>query len=144
MIFDGDDNELGLYIREMADLMGLRDWHFYVVVGPLATDEPALTNSVPLAQIDCTYGRKHARITLVPGWENSAPEQLRMIVVHELVHAHLALMQWIVNNTRDTLGGAAFDVWRGSYHDAEELAVDGIASAWAERMPLPIKEEAAV
>lgn len=141
MIFDGDTGELRRYIRHLADLMGLRDWWFELVIEPLARDEPDMPSSMPLAQIDCAFGRKYAKITFVPGWESGGPEQVRMVAVHELVHAHLSLMGWIADNVHDAIGNIAFNVFRSSLHDAEELAVDAIATAWAERLPLPIRDE---
>ncbi len=138
MIFDGDRHELGKYIREIADIMGLRDWHVDLRIAPLKTDEPD-DDSVPLAEIQCAFGRRYAHVTFVPGWENGDPEMVRMVVCHELVHAHLSLMGWITNNVHDALGNVAFSVFRASYHDAEELAVDAIATAWAETLPLPVK-----
>lgn len=142
MIFGGDKQELDKYLRHLADLMGLRDWWLEVVIKPLTSDEADAPSSMPLAQIDCAFGRKYAKITFVPGWEDGDPGMVRMVAVHELVHAHLSLMGWIANNVHDAIGNTAFHVFRASLHDAEELAVDAIATAWAERLPLPIKEAA--
>lgn len=134
MIFDGDREQLGHYVREMADLCGLRDWTFRV-------DEGEPGNEHWSGSCEVVYGRKYAIIRFAPGWADQAPEDLRNTCVHELIHCHVKPMEWTVNNTQDHLPPAMFGMLTAGYSDSEELAVDGIATAWAERLPLPMLAE---
>lgn len=139
MIFDGDIQRLGDYILDVKHRMGLRDWTIDLVIDDLERGEHDVTdsNGEPVAEIDCMYGSKRAVLTLTPGWEQADPEMLRMVICHELVHAHLAITGWAVNNASFAMGKAAFDVFQASCSNAEEIATDSIAVAWAEMLPLP-------
>lgn len=140
VLLDGSIDELHRYVRHLADVMGLRDWVIDVQERYIPSDEGD-SSSVALAQIDCAFGSRRAVISLDPGWKDGNPERLRMVIVHELTHAHLSLMGWIANNVHSALGDVAFGVFRDSMHDAEELAVDAIAMAWSVSLLLPFTSD---
>lgn len=133
MIFGGDVKELSVYVRELADLMGLRDWTIQVEVGGDDLVGYAGRCNVP-------YGQKFATIRLAPSWAKETWSELRNTCVHELIHCHMMPIRWSINNVQNHLSPSMFDMFTGSYTDFEELAVDGIATAWAETLPLPIKK----
>lgn len=133
MILNGDRGELGKYVRELADVMGLRDWTITM------RDEPCSEDCA--ADIQVTYGRKFASIRFDPDWASEKPETLRATCIHELLHCHLKPTEWALNNAQSALGMLAFGVLSGAYEDALEVAIDGIANEWANTLPLPIRQE---
>lgn len=132
-ILNGNRQDLGEYMRVLADLMGLRDWTVNVLPTPCDTEYAA--------QVEVRYGRKFANVQFADDWANVSPESLRATCVHELLHCHLKPTEWALNNVQFTLGSLAFGVLEGAYTDALEVAVDAIASEWAKTLPLPVKED---
>ena len=133
MIFDGDRSELSKYVREVADMMGLRDWAFAVEV------EMSFSPGDDNANIGCTYGRKFATVKFRGDWPEWEPEYLRVVTVHELVHAHIDPIRLPLANIRAQIGQTLYDVTHEAQVDYMEYATDGIAVAWAELLPLPVK-----
>lgn len=131
-IFDGDDNHIGPYLRELADQMGLRDWTIQVMDG--APDNPQHA-----ACVEIRYGRKWANVWFHPEWAQERPESFRTTCVHELLHCHLKPVQWALNNVETLLGSTAFGILSASHDDAMEVAIDAIASEWSKHLPLPVK-----
>ena len=113
----------------IADAMGLRDWEFILSETP--SDEDTW------AQVCPTEGQKHAAIQVCKEFRGIAPEKQRMVVVHELLHCHHAHTQDIVRiHVGRFLGQHAYDAFMDSWRLAHEYAIDGVACAWAERLPL--------
>jgi hypothetical protein len=135
-IFDGDRDEAAAYLRTLADHMGLRDWTIN-----LLNEHPG--DERYAASVEVRYGRKYANIRLGKGWEHESPESFRVTCVHELLHCHTKPMQWAFENTEVLLGTSVYHVARLAYRDAEEVAVDAIASEWANTLPLPAKSDLA-
>jgi hypothetical protein len=132
VILDGDRDELGKYVREIADLVGLRDW----VVG-VADDTPDREDAN--AQACVPFGRRAVMIKFSPGWADRDPDELRQTVVHELVHCHLWSLDQRICDLHGIIGSAAYEVLEKAHHENLEHAVDAIALAWSETLPLPIK-----
>ena len=135
-LLDDSRDELGQYIREMADLMGLRDWHLIIADDPLIDDPDAN------ARVSVVFGQKRASIEFPPDWAERDADGFRRTICHELVHCHLWSMEQRVDDLCGVLGSAAYMVASNAMKEAHELATDGIASAWAETLPLPIRSEA--
>lgn len=131
-IFDGDRDKLGAYVRHMADAMGLKDWDITVSDNPAPED----TN----AHITCVYGQRRAIVDFDNEWPEWTREKLRRIAAHELVHCFLDQLTWPVSNVRNIIGQSLYDVTHEAIRDAIELATDGIATAWAETLPLPVTD----
>lgn len=125
---------LGGYMRDLADIMGLRDWTISLEHAP-PSSEPHDGHKV---QGECAvnYGRKSATISICPDWPEDDPEEVRRVVVHELLHCHVEPVQWAFNNAANRLGFEAGSVAREAFTDAFEVAIDGIAVAWAESLPM--------
>jgi len=131
MILDGDRDQIEPYLRELADLVGLRDWNVQVSNDPPANPEHA-------ACIDVRYGLKVAVISFHPQWAQDDPESFRAICVHELLHAHVNHVRWPLNNVAELVGKAIYDPLYQSVTDYIEYAVDAIATEWAKTLPLPV------
>lgn len=131
-ILHGDRDELGKYLRKLADVMGLRDWDIQLV-------DDAPSDGGAAASIWVVYGRKRAEVRFTHDWSANTPEQLRYYAVHELVHCHLDGGFEVVNNLELTIGKPLHAVTWNFMKDHIEHATDGIAMAWAETLPVPVK-----
>lgn len=126
--------ELGQYVRDRADNLGLRDWTLELRHVALDPDDDAL------ACVVTTYGRRFAMITLGYNFATEKPEIQRHTIVHELLHI------WFDQVERPVRDGGA--VWQligkpaglvlfNEVRDAVEHGVDAIAAAIAGGFPLP-------
>lgn len=123
------------YLRQLADLLGLKDWEI-VLKRELDADEDTA------ASITCSYGQKHAFVWV--GQKFFSGYDLayrRCCLAHELIHCHLNAAQEVVRNLSGRLAGDAYDIVRSCHHDAIEYATDGIARAIAPLLPLPPEVE---
>lgn len=139
-LLKGDRDELGAYLGHLADLMGLRDWTIGLANDPPQSDP----HDGHIVEGEClvSYGRKVAMIAVPANWDDQAPDELRRVLVHELIHCHQEPVQWAFNTAANRLGFEAGSVARDAFTGAFEVAVDGIATAWARTLPLPVKEKA--
>lgn len=134
-VLKGDRDQLGEYLRELADLMGLRDWYL-----TMSHEEPV--DDTHGAECAVTYGQKAATITFREDWSTWGVEEVRRLAVHELIHCHMESMQWSLNNVKHLVGVTAFNVIGDAFVDSMEVAIDGMAREWAKMLPLPIKKKA--
>lgn len=134
MILDGDRQALGEYVRDVADMMGLRDW----TVG-IASDPP--DDSDANAKVDVPFGRRCAMIAFAPIWAERDPEGLRQTVVHELLHCHLWTLDQRHCDLHSVLKESTYAIHHLAHHEALEIAIDSIAQAWAQTLPLPVKSK---
>lgn len=125
---DADWAVLGTYVREAANTLGLRDW-FLLLKHDVPMDEEVL------ASVDAIYGRKYAVVRVCKEFRELSHDEQRQVIVHELVHCHLATLGHMLNKTlRAELGHAGeilVETWRVEF----EHAVDAIATEWANLMP---------
>ncbi len=124
------------YLRELADAMELKDWRFTFVIESLAN---------PSYQAECaiTYGRKHACIKIAPDALKNTPEEVRQMVVHELIHCHVNPIRDQLDNIEAQLGKAAYTTIHNATTDVLELATESLANAIAPHLPLPPKVKGA-
>jgi hypothetical protein len=143
VIFNGDRDELRYYMRDIADRLGLRDWVFKLSDDPPPRDdddpEPQKERNTPAAMVHIVYGRKYAIVYVATDWASWTPEELRNTVSHEFIHCHLQGMRWALNNVQNLIPAMTVGVIDGAFRDANEIATDSIATAWAETLPLPVK-----
>lgn len=130
MILDGDRDRLAHYLRFMADQCGLRDWTVGVASDP--PDDPEAN-----AKIDAPFGRRFAMIHFPDSWAQRDPDGFRQTIVHELIHCHLWHIDQRKCDLHGVLGDKAYDLYHKAHHEALELAVDGMAMAFADLLPLP-------
>lgn len=122
---------LGNYLRTIADLMELRDWHLDLSHG-LPDADDAIATCEPI------FGRKKAVFRFCDGFENLPREEQRNTVVHELVHCHLAAAQGVAERDMEGVLAAESDrVFFRAFRRNLEYAVDGLANAIAKHMPYP-------
>lgn len=133
MILNGDRGRLGAYIRDIADLMQLRDWT--VVMMSTAPDNPKL-----FAAVERLHGRKWANFYIQDDWTHATPERMRQTVVHELLHLHIdPAVKGTLNAVADQVTPAVSEVITNVMDERVEYAVDAIAEAWAMSLPLPVE-----
>lgn len=132
MILKGDRQQLGEYLRELADRMGLRDWTIN-----LMHDTP--DNPQHAACIEVRYGRKVANISFEEHWAGNDPETLRATCVHELLHCHINQVRHPVDNIQSAIGQTLYATTYDALTDYIEHATDAIATEWARTLPLPVK-----
>jgi hypothetical protein len=116
--------QIGLYVRGIADQLGLRDWHFNLI-------EEEAADPDAWATILCLHGRRVADIRLCADWMEIDAEQQRHSVVHELLHCHL---ENVANHVNDhgldkLIGEPAAHLLEQSFRRDVEHAVDAIATA---------------
>lgn len=119
---------LGDYARERADDLGLRDW--WVRIEKVSSEEDAL------ASCRVIRGRRLVYIRVCEGFREEKPDEQRSTIIHELLHCHMAAMEWVVSATESALGSSAYAICHEGFTDALEHAVDGIAESIAEKYPL--------
>jgi hypothetical protein len=125
-----DDVSLYAWVRVAANTVGLTDWDFELV-------DEHLPNDV-MARINIPTGRRHARIMLGEQYHLSTPHEQRATIVHELLHCHFDAVGDLATRTLpDILGLAAWSVYEEANELLTEQAVDAIAVAFAEFLPLP-------
>ena len=112
------------YIGLLASLMGLANWTIF------RSDEPPSSRDA-VASMEPIHGRYYAILRIGDYFlDRESPSEKRNTVVHELLHAHLSHLQKIAEDNLDDRVFPQFLL-------ALEYAVDGMAKAWAERLPLP-------
>jgi len=117
------------YTRKIAVAMGLGGWVIE------ETADPASEGC--LAEIEPTYGQRHAKLSLCKEWDELPKEEQRNTIVHELVHVALASLTQLSYDIVESLDEGAVKASRAALNLAEEYVVDAIAEAWAPYMPLP-------
>lgn len=130
------------YVREVADEMGLRDWHFNVFQMD-EIPEGGLQHHKGdglLGVGGCTpiTGAKRANITFREDFrEKTDAEDQREIVVHELTHCHVAqLREFARTGFLDHVTQTTYDAFMFGYDLVWEFTVDGIARPWSQNFPL--------
>lgn len=119
-------------MRDMANLMGLRDWLLH-----LAHDPPDDPNHYAVCS---TYqGQNVATIAFATNWPTWTPDLLRMTVVHELLHCHTHRWREPLDGVQEIIGNQVYVPVMQATRLNNELLIDNIARAWAETLPLPVK-----
>jgi hypothetical protein len=121
---------LGKYIRDMADLCGLRDWCFTIM-----SEQPSPS---AYADIQITPQQRHASIRVAVGLLAIGGDTLRRCIAHELVHCHMEPLEVALNTVAE--GEMSPRDWRvlHNVHNEElERATDALARVLAPFLPLP-------
>lgn len=124
---------LGDYIRYLLAELDLRDWTI-----TLKTDEHPEQGNAD-AEIHPVYGRRVASLYVPLDFFSYDSERQRHILVHELLHCHMAGIQHHATHGKliQVLGVPAHDAWFAGYEQMVENAVDAIADAFARRLEPP-------
>jgi hypothetical protein len=112
------------YLRYLLDRLDLTDW--VVELKP----EPAEEGASP------TFGQCRAALYLGADFAKLPPKRASEILVHELVHCHVAGVQHHAESDEleELLGKGAYAAWFLGFRQLNENAVDAIAIAWARRL----------
>lgn len=129
MMQDADFEVLGKYCREMADLMGLKDWTLLLKREPTADEEV-------LAEVNVIYGRRFAVIRVCKEFREITREEQRQVICHELVHCHHGQLGHVLERTlRKELGRAGALLMVPIRNEFETL-VDSISMLWHDALPM--------
>lgn len=118
--------------------------YVFVVAKELGLGDMALTlhssppeNPDAVAAFAGVRGRNSGHIYVSPEFDHYPPEEQRVVVVHELIHAHTERLRDYVRRTLgEHLAPAAYEVFMSGFTDADEYATDALATAVAKFMPL--------
>ncbi len=128
-----DRKYLGSYMRECADAMELRDWHL-----DLSHEGPEPHHGNAYASAEPIFGQRRAVFRFCSTFRELRPDEQRNIVVHELVHCHLASIQSMVEkDLEEPLGKAVDAMFFSAFQRSVEYATDALAAAIAKHLPLP-------
>ena len=123
------DSTVLRYIRECARLLGLAHLDLEL------SDEPC--GDDVWAHIRVHSQKSHALISLHPEFTRQPSADQRRYVAHELVHCHLAALDWSVADLVDGLGVRAKRVASATWEQRSERACDDLARLLAPGLPLP-------
>lgn len=124
-----DYDTLNEYIQKLKDKIGLRDWVIYL------SKEP--TSEGQHATFQAFYGQKRGIIEVNEDFRKYPAGYIRMTIVHELVHCHLAgSLDVMIHDLPDLLTADQYDSFFANYKRHLEFGVDGIATNWAKKFPL--------
>lgn len=125
-----DRQELGKYIRHIANEMELRDWHIN-----LPNKDPQRETAD--AEVRPTYGRKYASIFLRDSIRDMDLEYIRYMIVHELTHLHFAVLQdQAEDDLNHVISSGEEHMFFQNFKRNVEYTIDGCAQAIAKHMPL--------
>jgi hypothetical protein len=135
-----DWDVLGLWIREAANSLGLRDWFFVVKHSPP-------DNESALASVDTVKGRSFATIRVCTDFRELTDWEQRNAIVHELLHCHFnSVHHYLFEVIPGQLGGPTSAAVMEGVMLQEEFGVDALATAicdgfppipWASLTPTP-------
>lgn len=128
---------VGDYMRDIFDLVGLRDWFFWFQdAAPKLGPAPTEDESGPIAEISREDGRKVAYIRLAANFLDLSDDEKRASVVHEALHCHFTDLNALVEKDLAChLGEQAYDLFRKSFSRALEYGIDAVAYEWAKKLP---------
>ena len=118
------------YIRQLADLLGLKDWRIDLDRDPVNREGPGASNYT-------YYGRKAADIALGPSFPNQSPEDQRWILAHECLHCHFDRLHKGVIDYAESKGDSDDSYFAKAHLRDFEAVVDTMAVIIAPFLPLP-------
>lgn len=124
-------DDLSAYLDILMDEMWLGRWRIKIV----EVDSDFLDGDYA----QCFYAKNghEATFALREDWADWAPEVLRHVLVHELVHCYMAGIEPAHELAKPHLAPATFDVFSNAMLHAVERSTDLIAGPWASLLPLP-------
>jgi hypothetical protein len=120
------------YLRTLADLVGLRDWHI--------TLSRAVCDSDSRAQVSVHRGKDEADVTLSAAWRALSPEQRRLTITHELLHCHTGRLCRVVTRLGNLIDEPSMEYAKRAHDEEEEIVVQRLARVIAPYLPLPEQE----
>lgn len=138
-----DHLALTQYVEDIANLMGLGQWHLSVLAEPDSKMRESMEDEGPGDLLDYEafcyphHGMESADLWVNPKFRAKQPEELRATIVHELLHCHHAREEALVCQELSQFGisPVVHKVVKRWWHQANEYAVESIARAWAPALP---------
>lgn len=118
------------YIRQLADLLGLKDWRIELDRDPTNREGAGASNYT-------YYGRKKADITFGPSFLVQSPEDQRYILAHECLHCHFDHIHKGVIAYAESKGDGDESYFAQAHLRDFENIVDTVAVIVAPFLPLP-------
>ncbi len=121
---------LGVWVRNAAAFLGLRDWEIMLSYNSLEEDSDAY------ATIHVVENQKRARINMMKDFAYIPEPEQRRALTHELMHCHLDhLEDFLRMPLHSQLGSSAASVLLSVLHSHIEKTTDAIATELATVMP---------
>lgn len=117
------------YLGETATALGLTQWTVTLV------DDPP--DDENMAECRTRRYQWEAQIRLSDDAISASREDLRITIVHELLHLWTAGMHDLILRLESPLGTAAYWGWEIGFSRAHEFCVDGLSRSLAKFFPLP-------
>jgi hypothetical protein len=117
------------WVEEALPVLGLTGWRVIVSKAPSSQDA--------WAEIEPHSQSQEAELFVAWDLGKQAPEKVREVLTHELVHLITARSDRMVDALEDSLGKLAWSVFEPQWEDATERTVDHIARLLAPGLPLP-------
>lgn len=129
---DAEDAPAALraYVRQIADLMDLRDWDITVTVGDVDDDTIATCVAV--------YGQRRATVSFNKSWKQMSADDLRSTTVHELIHCHFGPLDHLVSHVAAAgMDKRVVKVFEAAYGHQMEYVTDALAMVVSRGLPFP-------
>jgi hypothetical protein len=122
------------YIRQLADLLGLKDWRIELDRDPCTRESAGASNYT-------YYGRKKADIALGTSFLLQSPDDQRYILAHECLHCHFDRLHKGVIDYAESKGDSDDSYFAQSHRRDFENIVDTMAVIVAPFLPLPEEQK---
>lgn len=111
------------YTTWLLELLNLREWEVTVGFSEKLKDDVH-------AHVETVYGRRCARIALPESFFELPPEEMRHVLIHELLHLHHEPVCWLPDTWRSNFTNREMKAFRRTLQVELEVMVDQMASAW--------------
>lgn len=118
------------YIADLAARMGLAHWRMCI------TDDLP-DDRTHAAEHAITHKTNEATIRIGDATLAFTADELREVLVHELLHCHFRLLKEAWWDLDHLVGKPVYEVLSSRFYDGEEFAVDAISRFLAPFLPLP-------
>lgn len=117
------------YLRDAADILGLRDWSVTLCLEPTDCDDS-------LAEVNQTENQ-HGIIRLCAYFLTLTPEVQRATIAHELCHLKLAPIDTHVDSLEEVLDPQSYAIFKARYDLDNEHVVEAFARLVTPLLPNP-------
>jgi hypothetical protein len=117
------------WVEESAPLLGLPGWRF--VISPLRSDSDTRAESFIREAADESF------ITVSKEWLGQDPDEQRVSLTHEMLHAHFHPVTRMVEILMEAeLGKRAEAIFERAVFEVEERCIDRLARGIADTLPM--------
>ena len=120
---------LDAYIRQLADLLGMRDWVVLLSRGPAKHEN--------YAEIWTSHYKDEAMVMLNEDYTTYSPEDQRLHITHELLHIQTCRLRRLITRLAEHEHDKAIGFVNRLHNEEEEILVDRLSRAIAPFLPLP-------